>query len=411
MSYKPTLSEAVERVLSCLKESGHPESYLVDMRRTFNRLLKLAAKRGDACFSEELASAFLEDSKSTKTGEYRHERFLAHNRCIRFLRSYLATGKAMIDKYSPAENLSISDGLMEALRLYDAAEEASGLSTSSLVKNRRPIRYLLEYMTSLGYKELSDIQHGDTVDAIRDMLDKHYAPTSLVTAISGMRRFYEMFPELQKFRMEIPSRMPRKRCILDIYSDEEQEKIYAHLLSQDISSRDAAICLISFETGLRSVDICNLRIGDIDWKHDTIHIIQSKTKKPLSLPIRSSYGNAMVKYLLNDRPPCGVDYFFLSSHAPHVKLNTTWHIVKAAVENAGVSTEGRLVGTRMFRHNAASSMLRKGVPLPAIAEELGHRSQDSTMVYLSTDKETMASLTLPLPAEDPDSQKEGGLEK
>lgn len=56
-----------------------------------------------------------------------------------------------------------------------------------------------------------------------------------------------------------------------------------------------------------------------------------------------------------------------------------------------------LTGTRMFRHNVASSMLRKGVPLPVISEELGHKSQDSTMVYLSTDRETMSSLTLPLP--------------
>lgn len=70
--------------------------------------------------------------------------------------------------------------------------------------------------------------------------------------------------------------------------------------------------------------------------------------------------------------------------------------MKAVVSAAGVETEGRLTGTRMFRHNAASSMLRKGVPLSAIAEELGHRSQDSTMVYLSTDQKTMSFLTLPM---------------
>ena len=254
-------------------------------------------------------------------------------------------------------------------------------------------------MTSLGYEKLADIQHGDTIAAIEDMLEKHYDPTSLVTAISGMRRFYEMFPELRPYRLEIPSRMPRKRSIIDVYSEEEQDKIASRLSSPDISRRDAAICLLSFETGLRSVDICNLKLGDVDWKHDVIHIVQSKTGRPLNLPIRSSYGNAMVDYLLKERPACNENYFFLSVHAPYVKLNTTWHIVRAVVSAAGVETSGRLVGTRMFRHNAASTMLRKGVPLPAIAEELGHKCQDSTMVYLSTDKKTMSSLTLPLPKE------------
>lgn len=397
MNSNITLKEAIDGVLKCQRENGHPESYLIDLRRTYKRLLCHAERLGTEYLTDGLVAYFLADSSSSRSGEYRYERFLAHNRCIRFLESYLETGKISIIKFHKPVREVISGGLAEALELYDQSEEASGLSKASLIKNRRPIRYLLEYMTSLGYKELSDIQPGDTISAIEDMLEKHYDPTSLVTAISGMRRFYEMFPELQSLRLEIPSRMPRKRSIIDVYSEDEQDKIVRQCHSSDISRRNAAICLLSFETGLRNVDICNLRLGDVDWKHNVIHIVQSKTQRPLNLPLRSSYGNAMVDYLLNERPDCSEDYFFLSVHAPYVKLNTTWHIVKAVVSAAGVETADRLTGTRMFRHNAASAMLKKGVPLPAISEELGHKCQDSTMVYLSTDQRTMSSLTLPLP--------------
>ena len=97
------------------------------------------------------------------------------------------------------------------------------------------------------------------------MLDEHYDPTSFVTAISGMRRFYEFFPQLQQFRLEIPSRMPRKRSIIDVYTEDEPDRISAQLSSFDISRRNTAICLLSFETGLCSVDICNLKLGDVDW--------------------------------------------------------------------------------------------------------------------------------------------------
>ena len=348
-----TLKAAIEGVLSCQKENGHPESYLIDLRRTYNRLLAHAENLGTEYLTDELVDFFLSDSNSSRSGEFCHVRFLAHNRCIRFLKSFLETGTVSINKYHEPVPEMISGGLAQALSLYDQKEEASGLSQASLIKNRRPIRYLLEYMTSLGYENLDDIQPGDTIAAVEDMLEKHYDPTSLVTAISGMRRFYEMFPELKQYRLEIPSRMPRKRSIIDVYSEEEQGKIATMLSSPDISRRDAAIC----------------------------------------------YGNAMVDYLLKERPACSEEYFFLSVKAPYVKLNTTWHIVRAAVSSAGVETTGRLVGTRMFRHNAASTMLRKGVPLPAISEELGHKSPDSTMVYLSTDQETMSSLTLPLPKE------------
>ena len=399
MSKKITLKEAIEGVLICQKNNGHTESYLYCLQIAYNRLIRHADALGIDYLSEDLVERFLADNKSSSTGKYRHARFLEHYRCIRFLRSFLETGKVSIKKYHEPVTENISDGLAQALQLYDQTEEASGISQASLIKNRRPIRYLLKFMTALGYEELSDIQPGDTIAAIEDMLEKHYDPTSLVTAISGMRRFYEMFPELQQYRLEIPSRMPRKRSIIDVYSEEEHSSISDYLFSADISRRDAAICLLSFETGMRSVDICSLRLCDVDWKHSLIHIVQSKTRRPLNLPIRSSYGNAMVEYLLKERPQCDDDHFFLSVNAPYVKLNTTWHIVKAAVTAAGIATEGRLTGTRMFRHNAASKMLRKGVPLPAISEELGHKSQDSTMVYLSTDQETMSSLTLPLPKE------------
>lgn len=403
MNNSITLKESIDGVLKCQRENGHPESYLIDLKRTYNRLLGHAERLGTEYLTDDLITQFLADSSNSRSGEYRYERFLAHNRCIRFLESYLEKGKVSINKFHEPAKEVLSNGLAKALEFYDQTEEASGLSQASLIKNRRPIRYLLEYMTFLGYQELCDIQPGDTIKAIEGMLEKHYDPTSLVTAISGMRRFYEMFPELQPFRLEIPSRMPRKRSIIEVYSEDEQDKIASQLSSPDISRRDAAICLLSFETGLRSVDICGLRLDDVDWKHNVIHIVQAKTQRPLNLPLRSSYGNAMVDYLLKERPDCNEDYFFLSVHAPYVRLNTTWHIVRAVVSAAGVETVGRLTDTRMFRHNAASAMLRKGVPLPAISEELGHKCQDSTMVYLSTDRETMASLTLPLPKEGDES--------
>lgn len=65
-------------------------------------------------------------------------------------------------------------------------------------------------MTSLGYQQLSDIRHGDTIKTIEDILNKHYDPTSLTTAISGMRRFYKIFPDLQPFQLVIPSRLAEK---------------------------------------------------------------------------------------------------------------------------------------------------------------------------------------------------------
>ena len=397
MNKKTTLEEAVQGAFQFQKNAGYTTITLEGMNCVYNRLLKLAKKRGDLYLSDELTEAFLKDCLDSKNHCYSRVKHNAHRRCIRWITQFIETGTTFIKRYSKPITLDITEEFKESLKIYDISEKSSGLSESSLVKNRRPIRYLLEYMTKLGYNQLSDIKHGDTINAIQEMLEKHYSPSSLITAICGMRRFYRMFDELHPFCLEIPARIPRKRDIIDTYTEEEQDKIYAYLISNQCSSRDIAICLLSFETGIRSVDICNLKLENIDWKHDMIHIVQSKTQRALNLPLRSSYGNAIMNYVLNERPKSDLPYVFLSANMPYSKLNVTWHIVKNSIESAGVTTTNRLTGTRMFRHNVASTMVKRGIPLPVIAEELGHKSMDSTMVYISTNQQKLSTLTLPLP--------------
>ena len=397
MNNRITLEEAIQGALQFQKEIGYAQSTLKEVSATYSRLLKLANKRSDVFLNDELINEFLSDCLDSKTGNYLHARYRTHDRCIRYLKKFIESGNTLINHASISSQSNIAEGFKEPFKIYDDHEKSSGLSDSSLVKNRRPVRYLLEYMTKLGYNQLSDIKPGDTLNAIQDMLRNHYSPSSLITAICGLRRFYGMFDELHSFRLEIPARIPRKSEIINVYTEDEQEKIYNYLMSNQCSLRDTAICLLSFETGIRSVDICNLKLEDVDWKHDMIHIIQSKTQRELNLPLRSSYGNAMMNYILNERPKSDLPFVFLTVNTPHSKLKITWSIVKNVVEKAGVNTDNRLTGTRMFRHNAASTMVRKGIPLPVIAEELGHKSQDSTMIYISTDQNKLSLLTLPLP--------------
>lgn len=397
MTQDMTLEQLIHCVIDFQRNAGHTELYINQLQMVYNRLLKLSEEMGESHFSDELTAAFLADDKNSYTGEYSHSRFLSHHRAISFLQSYMKTGEVIVNRYSAYTESSIPEDFSRALKIYDKSESESGLSKSSLIKNRKPIFYLLEYMAGLGYETLSDIQSGDTLRAIQDILENHYSASSLCTAISGMRRFYRMFPELYPYRLEIPDRMIRERTIIDTYTEEEQEKIKAVLFSDDITRRDAAIGLLCFETGLRAVDIKKMKPTDIDWKHNVIHIIQSKTKEPLNLPLRSSYGNAMVDYLLSERPKCESEVFFLSARAPFIELKTITHIIKNIILLSGIDTKGRGCGPRMFRHNAASTMVKKGVPLPAISEELGHKNLDSTMVYIANDKDIMASLTLPLP--------------
>ena len=53
--------------------------------------------------------------------------------------------------------------------------------------------------------------------------------------------------------------------------------------------RDKAIILLAFNTGLRGVDIRKLKLADICWEKKEIHMVQSKTARPIAAHCRGKH--------------------------------------------------------------------------------------------------------------------------
>ena len=66
--------------------------------------------------------------------------------------------------------------------------------------------------------------------------------------------------------------------------------------------RDYAILLLIQTYGLRAGEVVRLRLRDIDWRRDQIHIQQSKTRADLWLPLMPEVGEALLDYLRYGRP-------------------------------------------------------------------------------------------------------------
>ena len=140
-----------------------------------------------------------------------------------------------------------------------------------------------------------------------------------------------------------------------------------------IAARDAAITLLALTTGLRACDIVNLRLADIDWRGQTIGIVQQKTHNPLTVPLTDLLVGKLADYVLDQRPGSPDDHVFLRSVAPHIRLadHAAIHrVITATFRAAGVADVK--AGSRLLRHNAASRLLRAAVPLPTISAVLGH---------------------------------------
>ena len=65
--------------------------------------------------------------------------------------------------------------------------------------------------------------------------------------------------------------------------------------------------------------------------------------------------------------------------------STTWRWAQEAASRAkalGAMSEGRAVGTHTFQHSYARHLLLHGVPINYLSRWLGHRSIQTTLIYL-----------------------------
>lgn len=76
---------------------------------------------------------------------------------------------------------------------------------------------------------------------------------------------------------------------------------------------------VALRLGLRDTDICSLRFSQIDWKNDRIILEQEKTGVTLCLPLLEDVGNAIMDYIMNERPAAakGCPYVFVRKQAPY----------------------------------------------------------------------------------------------
>jgi integrase/recombinase XerD len=184
---------------------------------------------------------------------------------------------------------------------------------------------------------------------------------------------------------------------------EEVKKILA-ITRQDISPigrRDYAILMLLATYGLRGGEILAMRLDDIDWRNEMLRVRHTKTGEHTPLPLLREPGDALLRYLKSARPNSAHREVFLRTVAPirpFRSVSSLHRLMQPRLEAAGIVRSSKR-GPHAFRHARAMSLLRGAVPLKTIGDVLGHRSAQSTSIYLKLATEDLRAVGLEVPTE------------
>ncbi len=180
------------------------------------------------------------------------------------------------------------------------------------------------------------------------------------------------------------------------YIPAEEDDTLTDALKKE-TARNRAIILLALKLGLRDIDICSLKLSSIDWNQDRILISQKKTNEPLCLPLLPEVGNALMEYILEERPLSddGYPYVFRRRQAPYRKLVSAYSICsKFMIRNGIHSVNGVSKGVHVFRYTLVNRLLRAKVPHQVITDTLGHKSKESDKPYLSMEADMLRQCAL-----------------
>lgn len=160
--------------------------------------------------------------------------------------------------------------------------------------------------------------------------------------------------------------------------------------------RDYAILQLLATYGLRSGEIRNLLLEDVNWRAESLRIRHTKTGACSYLPLMAPVGEAVLDYLRHGRPETDRREIFIRSRAPYRPLQNLHSEVGRRLWAAGIKPPGKN-GPHIFRHARAVELLRASVPQKIIGDLLGHRSSESTIPYLKLATEDLRAIALDVP--------------
>jgi site-specific recombinase XerD len=290
-----------------------------------------------------------------------------------------------------------SEDFLRIIPPYRTFLSEAGFRVQTVNRYIRSVRCFLIYLESQGTTRVSDIQNADIAGYFVSPRFENRRPRGVQCEASELKKFILfLVGHAYNCSETLPYAIPKYRVSVEKIVTTLTPEMISDIMEDEpdslVDKRDKAVCLLALHVGLRSVDIRNLRFGDIDWENGILSVKQSKTGACLQMPLDNETQNAIIDYMLNERRDCKTDYIFITAVGATQKIARRHFKIKYRASRENIPSEG----LHIFRRTFASKLLQSGTPLEMISEMLGHTDKCSVQFYLSTDEEKMKRCALDL---------------
>lgn len=222
------------------------------------------------------------------------------------------------------------------------------------------------------------------------------SPTTVANKIAVIKSFFKYLHEQGTVSTNPANllKMPRRnRRIPKFLNDIELAKLLSapnrakEKRTKKFILRDKLILNLLAFGGLRKSELLNLDWDDINLGSKYLIVRNGKNKTDRIIPLHENVYNLLEKYL-SDRLPLNCNALIIGERGRRLGINSLELIFKKYIKLSGLS--GKSYSIHSLRHTFATRLLNKNVSLVKIKNLLGHKSIESTEIYLHTTGKELA---------------------
>jgi integrase/recombinase XerD len=159
------------------------------------------------------------------------------------------------------------------------------------------------------------------------------------------------------------------------------------VVTESLGLRDRAILEMIYATGLRRLEIVNLKLYDLQFDRGLIVVREGKGRKDRYVPIGERAAAWLQKYIREARPQLAVEpddltAFLTAEGEPfsrdHLTFTVRQHIAAALTVNG---KPGKVGACHLLRHTMATHMHENGADIRHVQAMLGHEDIKTTQIY------------------------------
>ena len=219
---------------------------------------------------------------------------------------------------------------------------------------------------------------------VSPLTEKPYRHRTKINKLGAIRLLFKslylneriLINPVKDFHLERPQEDNKRK----IFSLEQMEKFLDKIdINSPLGLRDRAIFELIYSSAIRTSEVCNLDIGNMDFDTRLLLIQCGKFSKDRIVPVSEVASRFLKKYLTGRMKKS--EPLFLGKYG-RISPRTVRRRFKEYLKIAGIAKDGLCVHS--IRHTTATHLLENGAGIRHVQELLGHESIETTAKYTHT---------------------------